>query len=278
MEQLEESRGRHGRGQRHRTGARASGSSPRGCASSPPTSRATALAETVDGLDGTSTFVADVGDFDDVAALADHAYATFGAVDVLCNNAGVFAGGFMWERPAADFAWTLGVNLWGILNGIRAFVPRMIAAGHAGAHREHRVDGRALHERVLRARTRSRSSRRSPRPSASRTTSRRSGAPIKVSAVVPGRGRHAHRRRRAATGPTPLAADAHRRRGVRRAGAQRPHARAGRAARRGRGADRRRDPTETVPRADASRATRNSSATAATRSSRSDLPPMPTFD
>ena len=35
----------------------------------------------------------------------------------------------MWERPPSDFSWTLGVNLWGILNGIRAFVPRMLAAG-----------------------------------------------------------------------------------------------------------------------------------------------------
>jgi NAD(P)-dependent dehydrogenase (short-subunit alcohol dehydrogenase family) len=88
-----------------------------------------ALAETVDGLDGTSTFVADVANFDDVDAMAEHAYETFGSTDVLCNNAGVFAGGLMWERPPSDFDWTLGVNLWGILNGIRAFVPRMLAAG-----------------------------------------------------------------------------------------------------------------------------------------------------
>ncbi len=88
-----------------------------------------ALAETVAGLAGTGTFVADVSRFDDVDALAEHAYETFGSTDVLCNNAGVFAGGLMWERPPADFEWTLGVNLWGILNGIRAFVPRMLAAG-----------------------------------------------------------------------------------------------------------------------------------------------------
>jgi NAD(P)-dependent dehydrogenase (short-subunit alcohol dehydrogenase family) len=88
-----------------------------------------ALAETVAGLERTSTFVADVSKFDDVDALAAHAYETFGSTDVLCNNAGVFAGGFMWERPPSDFEWTLGVNLWGILNGIRAFVPRMLAAG-----------------------------------------------------------------------------------------------------------------------------------------------------
>ena len=88
-----------------------------------------ALAETVAGLTATSTFVADVAKYDDVAALAEHAYETFGSTDVLCNNAGVFAGGLMWERPPSDFEWTLGVNLWGILNAIRAFVPRMLAAG-----------------------------------------------------------------------------------------------------------------------------------------------------
>ncbi len=90
---------------------------------------AAALAETVDGLAGTSNFVTDVADFAAVDALAEHAFETFGSADVLCNNAGVFAGGYMWERPASDFEWTLGVNLWGILNGIRAFVPRMLAAG-----------------------------------------------------------------------------------------------------------------------------------------------------
>lgn len=88
-----------------------------------------ALAETVVGLTGVSTFVADVSKFADVDAMAEHAYETFGSTDVLCNNAGVFAGGFMWERPPEDFSWTLGVNLWGILNAIRAFVPRMLAAG-----------------------------------------------------------------------------------------------------------------------------------------------------
>jgi NAD(P)-dependent dehydrogenase (short-subunit alcohol dehydrogenase family) len=80
------------------------------------------------GADATS-LVTDVGNFDAVAALADHAFTTYASVDVLCNNAGVFAGGLMWERPASDFQWTLDVNLWGILNGIRAFVPRMIELG-----------------------------------------------------------------------------------------------------------------------------------------------------
>jgi NAD(P)-dependent dehydrogenase (short-subunit alcohol dehydrogenase family) len=79
-----------------------------------------------------TALVVDVAAFDDVAALAAHAYDTFGAVDVLCNNAGVFAGGLMWERPASDFDWTLAVNLRGILHAIRAFVPRMLASGRPG--------------------------------------------------------------------------------------------------------------------------------------------------
>lgn len=74
----------------------------------------------------------DVRDEAQVHELADAAFATFGQVDVLCNNAGVFVGGLIWERPAADFEFVLGVNVWGILHGIRAFVPRMIAQGTPG--------------------------------------------------------------------------------------------------------------------------------------------------
>jgi NAD(P)-dependent dehydrogenase (short-subunit alcohol dehydrogenase family) len=90
---------------------------------------AAALAATAENLGEATTLVTDVSRADDVQALADHAYATYGGVDILCNNAGVFAGGLIWERPESDFEWTLGVNLWGILHGIRAFVPRMLAAG-----------------------------------------------------------------------------------------------------------------------------------------------------
>ena len=74
----------------------------------------------------------DVSQADQVAAFADTVFAEFGQVDVLCNNAGVFVGGFLWERPVADLEFVLGVNLWGILNGIRAFVPRMIEQGTDG--------------------------------------------------------------------------------------------------------------------------------------------------
>ena len=87
-----------------------------------------ALAGTARHTDVASTFVADVANAGDVDALAEHVYETFGGVDLLCNNAGVFAGGLIWELPASDFDWTLGVNLWGILHAVRAFVPRMIDA------------------------------------------------------------------------------------------------------------------------------------------------------
>ena len=73
--------------------------------------------------------VVDVTSALQVQALADSVYHEWGSVDLLCNNAGVFVGGLMWERSIEDFEFTLGVNLYGILHGIRAFVPRMIAQG-----------------------------------------------------------------------------------------------------------------------------------------------------
>ena len=75
---------------------------------------------------------ADVRKADDVDALAERAYDEFGAVHVLCNNAGVGAGGLAWDQTVDDWTWVLGVNLWGVIHGIRAFVPRMIAGGDEG--------------------------------------------------------------------------------------------------------------------------------------------------
>ena len=74
----------------------------------------------------------DVADPASVNAFADAAFAAWGAVDLLINNAGVFQGGLMWERSAADWEWTFGVNLFGITNAVRSFVPRMIAQGTEG--------------------------------------------------------------------------------------------------------------------------------------------------
>ena len=70
----------------------------------------------------------DVSVEDDVMRLANAAYAEFGAVNLLCNNAGVFSGGLMWERTMADWKWAMGVNLDGLIHAVRAFVPRMLEA------------------------------------------------------------------------------------------------------------------------------------------------------
>ncbi len=70
-----------------------------------------------------------------VAGLADAAYEAFGAVHLLCNNAGVASATLRtraWESPLTDWNWILGVNFMGVLYGVRAFVPRMLAGGDEG--------------------------------------------------------------------------------------------------------------------------------------------------
>ena len=74
---------------------------------------------------------------DDVNALADKAFSTFGNVHILCNNAGVAATAATlrsrpWETPLSDWEWTWGVNFMGVLYGIRAFIPRMLENGEEG--------------------------------------------------------------------------------------------------------------------------------------------------
>jgi NAD(P)-dependent dehydrogenase (short-subunit alcohol dehydrogenase family) len=70
----------------------------------------------------------DVSKGTDVEALAAKTVDAFGAVHVLCNNAGVGPpGGPLWERTVADWQWVLGVNLWGVIHGIRVFIPIMRA-------------------------------------------------------------------------------------------------------------------------------------------------------
>lgn len=75
----------------------------------------------------------DVAKAEDVMAMAEQTYARFGAAHLLFNNAGVATGGFSWQTTEDDWNWVLGVNLMGVVHGIRAFVPRMLAAG-APAH------------------------------------------------------------------------------------------------------------------------------------------------
>ncbi len=69
----------------------------------------------------------DVSKAEDVEALAQNAYTTYGAVHLLFNNAGVGAGTTVWESSLADWQWVLGVNLWGVIHGVHFFVPRMLA-------------------------------------------------------------------------------------------------------------------------------------------------------
>ena len=71
----------------------------------------------------------DVASADQVESLAVDVYRRWGAVHLLCNNAGVFQAGLCWQRSVDDWDWTLGVNLYGIIHGIKSFVPRMLAGG-----------------------------------------------------------------------------------------------------------------------------------------------------
>jgi NAD(P)-dependent dehydrogenase (short-subunit alcohol dehydrogenase family) len=91
------------------------------------------LARTVAELrDGGATDVVgvptDVTRFESVEALRDRTLEAFGAVHVLCNNAGIGAGaeGPMWHHELNDWRWAMAVNVWGVIHGINAFVPTMV--------------------------------------------------------------------------------------------------------------------------------------------------------
>lgn len=72
----------------------------------------------------------DVGRAEDLERAAQTAEALWGGVDLLINNAGVAAAGPMGDVPLTDWEWLLRVNLWGVIHGCHAFVPRMKAQGH----------------------------------------------------------------------------------------------------------------------------------------------------
>jgi NAD(P)-dependent dehydrogenase (short-subunit alcohol dehydrogenase family) len=86
-----------------------------------------------EGLDVTGV-ATDVSDFASVEALRDATLDAHGAVHLLCNNAGVGAGaeGQMWDHTLNDWRWALDVNVWGIIHGVKAFVPAMLAGGDEG--------------------------------------------------------------------------------------------------------------------------------------------------
>lgn len=97
----------------------------------------------VDGLEETRGLLAgdggkplirrcDVSKAEDVQAAADAIFAEMGNVHLLFNNAGVAVGGYSWLTTVDDWQWSLGVNLMGVANGIRSFVPRMIEKGEEG--------------------------------------------------------------------------------------------------------------------------------------------------
>src|SRR2546422_3726071 len=82
-------------------------------------------------LPGALAVPTDVSRMRDVEMLAAKAYARFGRVHLLCNNAGVAEYGAVWEVSLRRWQRVLGVNLWGTVHGCLAFVPRMIAQGES---------------------------------------------------------------------------------------------------------------------------------------------------
>jgi NAD(P)-dependent dehydrogenase (short-subunit alcohol dehydrogenase family) len=87
--------------------------------------------------DGGATVFAvrtDVSRLADVDALAQKTVERFGAVHIVCNNAGVGGGGATasWDAPMEEWQWVLGVNLGGVIHGVRAFVPIMLKQGDEG--------------------------------------------------------------------------------------------------------------------------------------------------
>lgn len=75
--------------------------------------------------------VTDVSNPAHMERIAEIASAQFGAVKLLFNNAGVTSGGLVWENTDKDWEWLLGVNLKGVINGVRSFTPRMLAWANA---------------------------------------------------------------------------------------------------------------------------------------------------
>jgi NAD(P)-dependent dehydrogenase (short-subunit alcohol dehydrogenase family) len=74
-------------------------------------------------------FPCDVSKLEDVMAMADHCFDTWGRVDILINNAGVASVGFMGDIPIKDWEWIISINFWGVVYGCHAFVPRMKKQG-----------------------------------------------------------------------------------------------------------------------------------------------------
>jgi len=74
----------------------------------------------------------DVSNHEQVEELAQATLDRFGGVHIVCNNAGVVGAGDPWFGPLEGWEWTMGVNMWGVIHGVRAFLPHLIAGG--GGH------------------------------------------------------------------------------------------------------------------------------------------------
>lgn len=74
----------------------------------------------------------DVSKAGSMVNLADEVYARFGSADLVCNNAGVMAGDTTWSLSESDYKWLIDVNIWGVVHGVRTFVPRMLESGRPG--------------------------------------------------------------------------------------------------------------------------------------------------
>ncbi len=68
----------------------------------------------------------DVSRAADVESLAEQTLAAFGAVHIVCNNAGVAPGGLVWEHTVKDWEWAMGPNVWGVIHGVRVFTPILL--------------------------------------------------------------------------------------------------------------------------------------------------------
>ena len=100
---------------------------------------ASATGEIAGGTDNVLAVACDVSKPEDLARLADAAYEKFGEVSFLMNNAGVGNNpGKPWENLDAWKA-LIDVNFWGVVHGVQAFAPKDAGAGHAGDHRQHRL-------------------------------------------------------------------------------------------------------------------------------------------
>ena len=73
----------------------------------------------------------DVADAAQMESLAKEVQERFGAPHFVFNNAGVGSGGLVWENSVADWEWVFGVNVWGVIHGVRLFTPMMLAAAKA---------------------------------------------------------------------------------------------------------------------------------------------------